>query len=82
MIIEELLCYYDGMYNALIDMSEQIGRGWNIKCFDKVKITHLSTSCRLHANSFAYKSKSYNTAVTCHKVRDDSDWFCPIYSGL
>lgn len=62
-------------------MEESVGRGWNIKCFDKVKLTSVATGCRLHSNSFGFKSKSYNTAVTCHKVRDDSDWYSVLKLG-
>ncbi len=63
-------------------IGEQVSRGWNIKCFDKVKLTHLSTESRLHSNNFAYKSRSYNTAASCHKVRDESDWYHQKHSGL
>lgn len=51
-------------------MEEVMGRGRNIKCFDKVKLTHVLTGCRLHSNGFGYKSRSYNTVVSCHRGRD------------
>lgn len=62
-------------------MEEGVGRGWNIKCFDKIKLTSISTGCRVHSNSFGYKSKSYNTALTCHKVRDETDWYATLLTA-
>lgn len=49
---------------------EIIGKGWNIKCFDKIKLTHIATNYRIHANTFGYKSGSYNYAVSAQKMRD------------
>ena len=51
-------------------MDEIIGRGTNIKCYDKIKLTHALTGQRLHFNEFEWKGGSYNMAVTTHKVRD------------
>jgi len=63
-------------YSFFIIMSEEVlGRGCNIKCYDKIKITHFESGLRLHSNNFECKSGSYNQAVSCHKVRDDTDWY-------
>ena len=53
-------------------ISEQAGRsrGGNVKCFDKIKVTHIPTTYRIHANTFSYKAGSYNTVVSCQKMRD------------
>jgi len=52
-------------------MSEDIvGKGWNIKCYDKIKLTHVSSGYRLHSNTFGLKSGSYNIAVSCQNMRD------------
>jgi len=57
-------------------MSDEIvGRSWNIKCYDKIKITNVFTGQRIHANNFDCRAGSYNQAVGCHKMRDDSDWY-------
>jgi hypothetical protein len=57
-------------------MKEEIlGRGSNIKCYDKIKLMHNLTSYRLHPIDFECKSGTYNQAVSCHKSRDDTDWY-------
>lgn len=58
-----------------IPAEQIVGNGKNIKCHDKIKLTHVATNNRIHANNFECKGGSFNTAVTCHKARDDSDWY-------
>ena len=58
-----------------------VGRGTNIKCYDKVKLTNLKTGHLLHACNFDWGSGSFSQAVTCHKAPDDSDWYCHLDSG-
>lgn len=54
---------------------EIIGRGNNIKCYDKIRLTNALTGQNLHACGFEWSSGSNNQAVSCHKSRDESDWY-------
>ena len=57
-------------------MAEGIeGRGRNIKCFDKIKLTNVLTGQLLHACNFEWESGSRNQAISCHKSPDESDWY-------
>jgi hypothetical protein len=47
-----------------------IGKGGNIKCYDKIKLTNVLTGQHLHGCNFEWSSGSYNQAVTCHKSPD------------
>ena len=54
---------------------EVFGAGKNIKCFDKIKIQNLKLKARLHCESKYYREGSLNEIVSCHRGRNDSDWF-------
>ena len=63
-------------------MEEIKDRGSNIKCYDKVKLSHCATQHRLHSVDFECKTGSFNQAVACHKVRDETDWYYETNEGL
>lgn len=58
-----------------MDSKEIFAAGRNIKCYDKIKIVHQSTGWRLHANNKYYRDGSLNEVVSCHKARNDTDWY-------
>lgn len=60
-----------------MDSKEIFSAGRNIKCSDKIKIVHNATGWRLHANNKYYRDGSFNEVVSCHKARNDTDWYPP-----
>lgn len=66
--------YINRIYSDLYMTDNIAGRGNNIKCYDKIKITNVLTGQILHTCNFEWNSGSKNQAVTCHKSPDDSDW--------
>ena len=63
-------------------MAEEIvGRGNNIKCYDKLKFFNLATGQKMHACHFA-ASLPDSQALSCHRTPDDSDWYLFLHLGL
>ena len=56
-------------------MQEGRHRGKNIKIYDKIKLEHLQTGYRLHSLEEEVKNGSMNQAVSCHKSKDETDWY-------